>query len=343
MSNLRLFFLLLIIPLVFFPLLIFLTKSVDKSAGMFWDFISLMIVFVTAFSAYLASANNKIYMNSKSIDLKFNFLKEAFLFSAFMGTTLGFAIMWSDTGSGEGGQLWIMLGYSMAVALITDTYGIGYYFSATLLQNILEKKSDLQDKVTSKYNSNKPLTFIFLLIPLIIYGLVLIFIKTNLGIDINYLFSIYGNIIFSFLFIFFVIGFLLVGSNFKIVVKSYLYLPLDTNELTATIHDLNNLSRVMSIVTGLTTILCLVVSGYLFASEHLEINHAFTLISFIFSISILCILYIRTFIFRLNLELVELNHMLIDSDKYFIFKYTLPIYFVIQIVSGFGFLIMIFK
>jgi len=80
MSNLRLFFLLLIIPLVFFPLLIFLTKSVDKSAGMFWDFISLMIVFVTAFSAYLASANNKIYMNSKSIDLKFNFLKEAFLF-----------------------------------------------------------------------------------------------------------------------------------------------------------------------------------------------------------------------------------------------------------------------
>ena len=76
---------------------------------------------------------------------------------------------------------------------------------------------------------------------------------------------------------------------------------------------------------------------------HLEINHAFTLISFLFSIYVLCILYIRTFIFRLNLELVELNHILIDSDKYFIFKYTLPNYIVIQIVSGFGFLIMIFK
>ena len=343
MSNLRLLLLLLIIPLVFSPLVIFLTKSIDQSIGMFWDTITFILVFVTPFSAYFASANNKIYMNSKSIDLKFNFLKEAFLFSAFMGTTLGFAMMWSDTGSGEGGQLWMMLGFNMAVALIGDTYGIGYYFSATLLQNILGNKSNLQDKVTSKYNSNKPLTFIFLLIPLIIYGLVLIFIKTNLGIDINYLFSIYGNIIFSFLFIFFVIGFLLVGSNFKIVVKSYLNLPLDTNELTATIRDLKKLSRSMSIVTGLTTIFCLVVSGHLFASEHLEINHAFTLISFIFSISILCILYIRTFIFRLNLELVELNHMLIDSDKYFIFKYSLPIYIVIQIVSGFGFLIMIFK
>ena len=130
---------------------------------MFWDLISFIVVFGTAFSAYLASANNKIYMNSQSIDLKFNFLKEAFLFSAFMGTTLGFAIMWSDIGSEEGGQLWIMLGYSMAVALITDTYGMGYYFSTTLLQNILGNKSNLQDKVTSKYNSNKPVTFIFLL------------------------------------------------------------------------------------------------------------------------------------------------------------------------------------
>ena len=109
------------------------------------------------------------------------------------------------------------------------------------------------------------------------------------------------------------------------------------------IGQLQKLSRSMSIVTGLTTIFCLVVSGHLFASEHLEINHAFTIIPFIFSISILCILYIRTFIFRLNLELVELNHILIDSDKYFIFKYTLPIYIVIQVVSGFGFLIMIFK
>lgn len=343
MSNLRLFLLLLIIPLVCSPLGFFLTKSVDQHIGMFWDLISFIIVFGTAFSAYLASANNKIYMNSKSIELKFNFLKEAFLFSAFMGTTLGFVAIWSGTGGEDGGQLWIMLGFSMTVALITDLYGIVYYFSSALLQNILEKKSDFQDKVTSKFHSNKPLTFISLIMPLSIFIFLIIFLKDIIEIDVNYIFSIYGNIIISFLFIFFVIGFLLVGSNFKIVVKSYLNLPLDTNELTATIRDLKKLSRSMSIVTGLTTIFCLVISGHLFASEHLEINHAFTLIPFIFCISILCILYIRTFIFRLNLELVELNHMLIDSDKYFIFKYSLPNYIVIQIVSGFGFLIMIFK
>ena len=345
MSNLRLLLLLLIIPLVFSPLVIFLTKSVDQSIGMFWDTITFILVFVTPFSAYFASANNKIYMNSKSIELKFNFLKEAFLFSAFMGTTLGFVAIWFGTGGSdkEVGLLWIMLGHSMAVALITDAYGIAYYFSSTLLQNILEKKSDLQDKVTSKFHSNKPLSFIFLIIPLIIYALCIMLISGEFEINFYNIFSIYGNIIVFFLFIFFVIGSLLVGPNFKIIIKSYLNMALEIHELIDTITDLKNLSRLMSIVTGIITIMCLVVGGWLFASDHLDINHAFQLIPLIFSISIVCILYIRTFIFRLNLDLVELNHVQIDSDKYFIFKYCLPTYIVIQIVNGFGFLIMIFK
>ena len=345
MSNLRVFFLLLIIPLIFFPLFFFLAKSADGRVGMFWDVISLIVVFVTAFSVYFASANNKIYMNSKSIELKFNFLKEAFLFSAFMGTTLGFVAIWFGTGGSdkEVGLLWIMLGHSMAVALITDAYGIAYYFSSTLLQNILEKKSDLQDKVTSKFHSNKPLSFILLIIPLIIYALCIMLISGGFEINFYNIFSIYGNIIIFFLFIFFVIGSLLVGSNFKIIIKSYLNMALEIHELIETITDLKNLSRLMSIVTGIITIMCLVVGGWLFASDHLDINHAFQLIPLIFSISIVCILYIRTFIFRLNLDLVELNHVQIDSDKYFIFKYCLPTYIVIQIVNGFGFLIMIFK
>tara|TARA_B110001454_G_C12680241_1_gene417710 strand:- start:86 stop:1120 length:1035 start_codon:yes stop_codon:yes gene_type:complete len=344
MSNLRLFLLLLIIPLVFFPFVFFLAKSAEYRLGIFWDVVSFTIVFVTAFSVYCASANNKIYMNSRSIELKFNFLKESFLYSAFMGTTLGFVGLWAATGgSEEGGYIWMMLGHSIAIALLTDAYGIGYYFSSTLLQNILEKKSDLQDKVTSKYHSNTSLSFILLIMPLIIYALCIFLLSSNPDIDFDYIFTIYRNIIISFLLIFFVIGSLLVGSNFKIVIKSYFNISLEVNELIATINDLKKLSRLMSIVTGIITIFCLVVGGWLFTSEDLDINRAFELIPLIFSISIVCILYIRTFIFRLNLELVELNHMQIDSDKYFIFKYCLPTYIVIQIVNGFGFLIMIFK
>ena len=106
---------------------------------------------------------------------------------------------------------------------------------------------------------------------------------------------------------------------------------------------LKKLSRLISILIGLNTLIGLVVGGWLFGSKNLHINYAFSFICIQFYISTIFIMYLRTFIFRLNLDLVESNYLHIENDKYFIFKYTLPIYFVIQVVSGFGFLIMIFR
>ena len=86
MSNLRLLTLISVAPLLFIFVAFFLAQSVSWGIGMFWDAISLLVVVFFTWLFYFASANNKTYINSRSKDLKFNYLKEMFLFSSFHNT-----------------------------------------------------------------------------------------------------------------------------------------------------------------------------------------------------------------------------------------------------------------
>ena len=60
------------------------------------------------------------------------------------------------------------------------------------------------------------------------------------------------------------------------------------------------------------------------------------MISFIFMI------ITRLFMHKLNLSLAELNHVKIDHDKYYIFKYCIPLMIVSFLMSAFGILIAFF-
>ena len=69
----------------------------------------------------------------------------------------------------------------------------------------------------------------------------------------------------------------------------------------------------------------------------------FMFIYFSFVISLIYLMFLRAFLFRLNIELIEKNQLSIDSDKYFIFKYCMPLYISMWIAIGFSFLILFFK
>ena len=346
MSNIRLLFLILIAPCVYICTIFFIAQSIGFHTGIFWDFVALIIVLVIPYSLYFAGANNKTYINTKSKDLKFNYLKEMFLFSAFFGTSLGISYMWysiTNISNSDSGEAWANLGSSMAIAILTDSYGFMYYFGTSLVQYFLEKKSEIKDKVTNRVQSKKIVSLLLLLVPFIITYFTFYLFLNNDNLSLIVFIAESGKLFLSYIFVIIFLAVLLVGSNFNIVIKSFLNNALEVNEVVETISCLKRLCRLIFISTAFNTLISTVSAGAVFVMNGIDMNYVFTYILLIFSLSTLIIIYLRTFIFRLNLDLVEMNHMQIDSDKYFIFKYIVPIYLLIHLLSGFGFIIMIFN
>ena len=349
MSNLRLLFLILIAPSLFIFLPITLGQSIGLGSHMLLDPTSLFIIIFLTCLLYFAGANNKTYFNFHSIELKFNFLKEMFLFSAFFGTSFGIAFMWYGfTGevNSESGAAWANLGSNMAVAILCDSYGLLFYFGTLLVKYVLEKKFEFQDRVTNRIKSNKFISLLMLLVPFIIVYLIFILLFASVDSNFNSFFGIFGKLFLSYFLIILCSSIFLIGSNFHVIIKSFLNADLELSEVVNTITSLKRFCRLIFLSLSINTLLSTVSAGTIFAyasETAIDINYIFSYIILIFSFSTFFLIYLRTFIFRLNLDLIEMNHIQISSDKYFIFKYVVPNYLLIHLISAFGFLIMIFN
>ena len=349
MSNIILLLIIFILPIIFIPTFHFIANTTGFSVVMFADLASWFIVFLSTLCFYLSTANNKTFFNKKSVNLKFNFLKETFLFTAFIGTFIGLSAIWQsyriESGSSEfTGEMWVYLGLSIGVCLVTDLYGILGYLSTSIIGSILKRKSDLEKKITIKYDSNPYLSLIFLIIPILIFSGGFILAYSNTG-DIPFS-NYFSNYVYISLFsVLILLTALIVGSNFNVVLKSFLNKFLDIIEINNAIDSLKRLCRIILITCGLIFIASIVLTAFSFGTDNYfnVMSNNLSMISSYIAFSLIFVVILRTFIFRLNLDLIEQNHISIDSDKYFIFKYCLPMYISMHIVSGFAFIIMIFK
>ena len=157
MSNIILLLIIFVLPIIFFPAFYFTANATDMPVIIFMDGVSVIIVFLSTLCFYLSSANNKTYFNKESINLKFNFLRETFLFTAFTGTFIGLSAIWQSfkiaSGSSEfTGDMWVHLGLSIGVCLVTDLYGIFGYLSSLIMESILKRKSNVENKITNNLN-----------------------------------------------------------------------------------------------------------------------------------------------------------------------------------------------
>ena len=109
------------------------------------DQISGIIVFILPMFFYFSAANNKTFLNKEALSLKINYLKEIFLLVAFTGTSIGLTGIWARFGIGQRsveftGDMWMTLGLSIGVCIVTDLYGLLGYLSSSITENILVRK-----------------------------------------------------------------------------------------------------------------------------------------------------------------------------------------------------------
>ena len=347
MSALRIFLSIMFLSLFFMPLPIIGINVIKLRPGALLDIVSFILVFGSTLFFYTATANQKIYLTKQSINIKLNFIKEMFLINAMIGTSVGLCFMWFGTTKPipEGlndGQLWIRLGAAMAVALIADGYGAVGYFSTTVYQYFIEKKRSFDDKIFEIYKSYTPISFTFFLIPFLFIWFAYSLCFSASGTTFNEYWSIYKNIIIVLFLILIMLSVLIVGSNFKTVLSSFFNKNLNLSRVNETIGDLKKLSRTISILIGTNTLFGMVHCSSVFYSNQ-PLGLPFSQIFLVFNLSLIFVSVIRTFIFRLNLCLLENNQTLINVDKYYIFKYVIPVYIVLHVISALGFFITIFK
>ena len=349
MSTLRIFLSIMFLSLFFIPLPTTGISVVKTRPGALWDMVSFIMVFGSTLFFYAATANKKSYLTKQSLNIKLNFIKEMFIINAMIGTSVGLCFMWFGTTKPmpEGlndGQLWVRLGASMGVALLTDGYGSIGYFSTTVYQYFMDKKRDLDDKVFKIYKSYKSISLSFFVIPFLFIGLAYSLCFSASGTTFNEYWSIYKNIIIVLFLILTMLSILIVGPNFKTVLNSFLNKNPNLSSVNETIDDLRKLSRTISILMGTSILFGMVHCSlvfYLYTPQSLGLP--FSQIFLVFNLSLIFVSVIRTFLFRLNLCLLENNQALIDVDKYYIFKYIIPVYIVLHVISALGFFITIFK
>ena len=120
--------------------------------------------------------------------------------------------------------------------------------------------------------------FSLMFIPLIILSMAINLAMSNTSVTINSFLSNFGEIIITYIFILLLCSIMLIKSNFKIIIKSFMNNILEDYEIVETINLLKKLSRLISILTGLNTLIGIVVGGWLFGSKNLHINYAFSFI-----------------------------------------------------------------
>ena len=145
----------------------------------------------------------------------------------------------------------------------------------------------------------------------------------------------------------FVLSYLIVGTNFNYILKSIFNNNIKISHINDTIIYIRRLCKMILVLMGLIFLSSLVVISWTFAWA--EDNYIqswgryFSNLYLSFFICITYIIFLRGFLFRLNVELIEKNEISIDSDHLFIYKYCIPIYIFMWITIGFSFLIMFFK
>lgn len=347
MSNNILYLIILSITLFFAPIFHFIAKSINLSALLFIDNISGLLVFLLPIFFYLSATNNKTYLNKEALSLKLNYLKEIFLLLAFTGTNIGLMAIWAGGQRNVefSGEMWMELGAALGVALLSDLYGVLGFFSTSITENILVRRLELENKITTKYKSNTYLSIGFLIIPMLIFILIIQIAFEHSGMSVFSYFNKFAYILISICIVLIIITVLIFGNNIKIVFKSIFNKPLDKIQINAATNSIKALCRILLIICGVLFLSSLVLTSFTFGfdSFFIALSTNFSIVSCCFSLILIYVLILRTFLLKLNLELVELNHITIDSDKYFIFKYCIPLYISIHIGSGFAFLIMIFK
>lgn len=350
MSNIIISLIIGFIPIIILPFFFLLAELNSFRASLYFDAISFILVFITTFSFYFAVTNFKNYKNKTLLSIKFKFLKEIFLLTAICSTAIGMAAIWASAGQGQSeftGDLWAKLGLSIGVCFITDLYGILYYFSTSLLANIINRKIDINEKIISKVSSKSYLSFILFILPILFFTTALFIATNSSGFTLFSIISLYDKFPAYLLLVFFMLSFLIVGSNFKFVFRSFLNKPVDIIQINDTIIYIKKLCRIILILCGLIFLSSMVMIAFSFGIESnyyvQSLSISFSNIYFSFVISLIYLIFLRAFLFRLNIELIEKNQISIDSDDYFIFKYCLPIYLSMWITIGFSFLILFFK
>jgi len=347
MSVSRIFLSIMFLSLFVLPLPIIGVSVIKLKPGSLFDMVSFIMVFGSTLFFYAATAYQKSYSTKQSLNIKLNFIKEMFVINAMIGTSAGLCFVWFGTTkpTPEGlndGQLWISLGAAMSVAAITDGYGAVGYFSTTIYQYFMDKKRNFGEKIFEIYKSSAPISLIFFLIPFLFIWFVFSISLGMEGITFKEYWFINKNIVLVLFLIIAMLSVLIVGSNFKIVLNAYLNKNLNLSSVNETVEGLRKLSRTILILIGTNTLFGMLHCSAAFYTDQ-PLGLPYSQVFLVFNLSLIFVGVIRTFIFRLNLCLLENNQTLINVDKYYIFKYIVPVYIVLHVISALGFFITIFK
>ena len=227
MSNIKILFSILFISIIVLPIFYILAQFYNWRMGLYWDTMSIIIVFINSFLIYFGFSNFKNYQNKLILNLKYDFLKEIFILTAMCGTTMGLTGIWAYVGLSTAeftGESWSQLGLSIGVCLITDSCGVLFYFLTYLLENMMNKKRLIDTKIINKINSKVYLSFPFLIIPIILIGFAFFLCIDIAGIHFLSLLNSLNYFPIYILILLFILSFLIVGTNFKYISGYFKYL-----------------------------------------------------------------------------------------------------------------------
>ena len=308
----------------------FATKS---SVFVYYDLISFLLVCVAPGLLLFAGLNNINYNNQLYLKIRTHFLIEVFIICGMLATLMGllFIVFISYHGvehiSGEG---WVIVGRSLAVALLTDYYAYCLAIACYFLKKIYFNNSD-SSKVLEPQKSNILISIICFCLFISILSIAFTFAGLDTGISIFKVVSLPTATLGLIILILFII---VLGKNLSIIKNSFMNKKQEIYLLENALLSIRNSTKIIAGFCVLIILATFINIGVHFGDLAQYGGVLLGFMSFGIIIAFLLIVIAKTFELRILADMISQNHYNIKMDKYFLFKFIFPIYLVYFIISN---------